>query len=78
MKIRYGCDYCKVSFDDSIECAEHEKECDKNPHVKSCGTCDHIKGFFGNVRARILDCKQSHNDDSKDAWKKYCEHWRGN
>lgn len=78
--IRYECDYCQTSFDDDIQCAYHENDCDKNPHVRSCGTCDHLKSFFGKVQARILYCKQSHNlvnDDFKGAWQKHCEHWEG-
>jgi len=74
--IKYECDYCKTSYDFALHCQMHENQCDKNPNVKSCGTCDIIKGFFGNVQARIFDCKKSHNDDSKGAWKKHCEHWQ--
>jgi hypothetical protein len=39
MKTVYVCDYCGDSLTDSDECRNHEFNCDHNPAMRACVTC---------------------------------------
>jgi hypothetical protein len=75
MKTKYQCDYCWRYFYSKKECLTHEKEeCDENPKVKSCGTCEHFEEGGDNVT--YYSCEAGHKETSTRSWKRNCEYWK--
>lgn len=52
MKQLFRCDYCDFTGTKQ-EVSKHEKECIKNPNLKSCITCKHCSNWITGVKCKL-------------------------
>lgn len=52
MKQLFRCDFCDFTGTEQ-EVSEHEKECAKNPTLKSCMTCKHCRKMITYVTCKL-------------------------
>ena len=55
--IRYQCEFCKKEFK-----TPDRHYCKKNPKLKNCFTCKHLKGWLESEESALRICPDCHEE----------------